>query len=738
MSSRNAGKKTMDDAEAVYRRTADQAQGKPPSAETVDRWLSTLMAGRFSDISYPPQQAGANVAPLIEHLDRTKGIASFARSLPVDESAVYRAASLSALVSYTDADFRTGNWWYRQVGLARRAAQAALLLAEAPRDDDIASAVLYLSETTNTTMGWTGANQADFAYIQLCWAIGGWRNSGDTSLLEWVRASSEAASDLCMPVPRHGPENGDGISVDYSFSQHNVQKGTYSQLQAGSYGIVLASNLFTLYGLLSGAFAFRRESVRSLERFLIEGLGWFGYKGFYDFQVCGRATSRGMHGNQGLGVWAGQLLADDPEDADALEELMRRATGDESVNRRFIANRAYWVNDYMAHITPRFALWTKAVSTRTVGTESGNGENLKGYYMGTGTCFVVKTGEEYRDIQPIWDWQRIPGSTVEQVPAFDFPLVEWGSGAWGSHDFTGAVSYGLTGVSSMILTRRNVHEARKSVFALEDRALFVGSGIDTTAATHPVCTSVAQCRFADEFIVRYKGGGEERLGLGDRRTASDIAEVIHAGIRYLFPSEPQRVTVEAATRTGSWHDINRDKPENEVSGAVFSIWIDHPQDVPGAYLYEVSAVEDTIDAAWSRLAVTADEHVYFDQEQQCAMGAVFAGESRDIAFDIATVNVVGPALFMLRSIDASHLHLVVADPVQQLDEARLVVAWAGGARPNIYRIGLPRDDDSRGMSVMVRLYPTAGVRGRHLFCQGWGTVARYLGRRKAMTFRSTP
>lgn len=407
---------TERDADAVCERLKIRHKASPPDSNEIEKWLTGFRQGRFADIQYPPVQAGGNTAPLYSHISRVKAIGDFAMAMGDSTPAVYIQAGVEALDFYASQNYQTSNWWDRQIGLAKPASVAAVLLAARLKDQQLLSSFLpYIMRTTNADASETGANLADFAYIQLLWSAAAWTISRDATYLQHMTASSVVLSSLCFPVARHGKEGGEGISVDYSISQHN-QGGKYSQIYSGTYGYELLGRIFEGNSVLSGAFALDKNAFRSLEALFIEGIGWQGYAQKYDFHVCGRAISRGMHGNSPLAGWSDQLLKGESDNREALVELGKRARGDEQNNRFFIGNRVFWVNDYMAHITRDFCLWSKMISNRTVGTESGNGENLKGYYMGAGSYLLSRHGKEYLNIQPIWDWKRIPGTTIEQDP----------------------------------------------------------------------------------------------------------------------------------------------------------------------------------------------------------------------------------------------------------------------------------------------------------------------------------
>lgn len=163
--------------------------------------------------------------------------------------------------------------------------------------------------------------------------------------------------------------------------------------------------------------------------------------------------------------------------------------------------------------------------------------------MGSGSYFISRTGNEYRNIQPLWEWQRIPGTTVEQVDNFSYPLIDWGNNNWGSDDFAGIISHRDTGIASMILTRKNVKNAKKSVITLPGKDIFAGSSIDNSSANNPVYTSVNQCNLNGDVDVYFNDGNQKLIALGEKITSDKIVKITHDGFSYCFPT-PQVITVQ--------------------------------------------------------------------------------------------------------------------------------------------------------------------------------------------------
>lgn len=702
-------------AAKIYDALCAQVLKKPPTSEVIDGWLKGFAGGKYQDLSYPAAGAPVNdVSALTIHLERTLQIASYlfplASALPVD----YQVKALEALNFYAAQDYNIASWWYRSIGLAKLADKAGLLLTKHLRNQELMSVFIpYAMKTTNTyAYTQTGANLADFASIQMIWSVCAWKNSSKDDYLLYLKASADILSELCMPVARNGPQHGEGISVDYSISQHNPRNGSQycSQLYSGSYGGELLGRIFESMAVLSNEFALTSAALAELVNVVAGGMGWMGYAGQLDFHINGRAISRGVMRSSRSANWGRALLpVADEAGKKTLTELIRRAEGDESNNQYYRGSRIFWVNDYLAHIGSRFCLWAKLISTRTVGGESGNGENPKGYYMGAGTYFLTRHGKEYEGIQPVWDWQRLPGTTVEQVPNFTWPNIDWGRNMWGSHDFAGGVSDGKRSILSMELSRQNVTHAYKTVIALEDHIVCIGTRINSSAATHPVVTSVNQC--LAKGAVRYIDlkGQEHTVAVGQTVTASNIHMVYHDGFVYrfgflwIFPS----VTIEVKMCSGAWSDINIGGSPAKVEYPVFSLWINHAKGENGSYFYDVSAADDfpKTRSAMAMEETTADFHLWTDEEKVVLASCFKVGPA---PYEINQYEIAffpeQPCSYIYESGDAQ-FGLTCADPTQTQDKLSFIVEVDEADNPQRrIEVLMPLGDD-RGRAVSG-VYPS--------------------------------
>lgn len=685
------------DAASVLQKLLARESSSESSA-TLKKWMSNFAAGKFNDINYPAGTAGDDTPPLYEHLKRVRKLASAGVLKDADATACATCAA-QALSFYIEQAYTTRNWWHAQIGLAVEVGRCMLLLAEANQGQQIDASLGYLQPLSNIDLGHVGANQMDFAYIQLLWSVAGWRAKGDSQYLAHVYAVSRAISHCCDFATLSGPTLGEGIRVDYSFSQHNpvmTDKRVCSQLYAGSYGSVFLDRFFKISALLAGVFSVSADSLETLEHYLTEGVGWFGYAGFYDFHCLGRSISRNSGGTYGWSNWCNALMPTAKKPA-LLQELKDLATGKVLTTPGFRSTRAFWTNDYLSHIDDDFAVFCKTVSTRTVGTETGNGENKKGYYMGCGTYFVHTHGKEYSGIQPAWHWQYLPGATVESVRAFEYPLLEWGSGSWGSHDFSGVVSDGQVGVATMILTRQNIQNTYKTVITVAGAVYCLGMAGDLSKTVGTVHTTVNQCWGAR---ARVEWPGNTHSINGGLITKPDIFKVTHDGLVYEF-FIPAHVSVELTRCEGTWKSINEQLSDDKVSGDIFTLWINHPKGLENKYGYiirkEGTSVMEGIPA------VAPDFHCDHDLQYVhlpnigTAAGAVFTGSS---VIDLGHIKItlLQPMAFIARY-DTAELTLTLSDPTQKLDKAEVELQW--GKSTFKQKLNLATDGDYRGRGSTV-------------------------------------
>ena len=214
----------------------------------------------------------------------------------------------------------------------------------------------------------------------------------------------------------------------------------------------------------------------------------------------------------------------------------------------------YPVGDYTLHVRPSYTFDVRMVSTRTMRCEYGNGENLRTYFLSDGCTNIVREGDEYQEIFPVWDWRRIPGVTAPQLKEIPMAKSDWQTK--GTSEFAGGVSDSLYGATAYayednyagVLTR-----AHKAWFFYENEVVCLGAGI-ASGAEAEVVTTVNQCLEKGQPVWIRNGKKVCQMNPEDS-VGGSLKWVLHNGVGYIFP-EGGTVFCQDKMQTGNWYDIN--------------------------------------------------------------------------------------------------------------------------------------------------------------------------------------
>jgi chondroitin AC lyase len=346
----------------------------------------------------------------------------------------------------------------------------------------------------------------------------------------------------------------------------------------------------------------------------------------------------------------------DPSNGDVYRRLIEANRGEPGL----LGHKHYWRSDISVHRRPTWYASVKMSSTRVIGAETCNSENMLGLHLGDGVTYFCRTGREYEDIFPVWDWRRLPGTTCQQG---DSSLVPAPKRCRGRSDFVGGVSDGRRGLAAMEYIRHGLR-ARKAWFFLDDAVVCTAADIDSNRPGL-VVTSVNQCLLNGPVTV--SAGREVSTLTNGIHKADDIEWVHHNGIGYAF-LEPATTAVRAAEQQGNWHRIHHRESKRNVERNVFSLWINHGSKPNGAaYGYAVfpdvaaeamrtlhrSRPFKIIQQTASLQAISTDEGGYIQ--------AAFFDPGRLAVDENLAIEVDAPCLVIIERTPAS-IRLYVADP----------------------------------------------------------------------------
>ena len=193
-----------------------------------------------------------------------------------------------------------------------------------------------------------------------------------------------------------------------------------------------------------------------------------------DISGCGRQIFRNCQSSKGRAVLRQleSMKSLDPGETDAYARLIASDKQD-GVNT-LLGNKHFWRSDMTVHRRPTWYASVKMSSTRVIGAETCNGENLLGLHLGDGVTYFYRTGDEYNDLFPVWDWRRLPGTTCRQDQG---SLVPNAKACRGRSNLVGGLSDGERGIAAMEYIRDGLR-ARKAWFFLDRAVVCLGAGID--------------------------------------------------------------------------------------------------------------------------------------------------------------------------------------------------------------------------------------------------------------------
>lgn len=610
------------------------------------------------------------------HLDRALLLAKAAAIARRDGQAnpTFSQASVAALDYWISRDFKNPNWWWNEIGVPQLTGEAVLLLGPdcpAVTRDGVVN-ILKRSVWTR----WTGQN--------LVWGVGNQvvRGiiTGDPPL---VAAAYDRMYDEIVITQK------EGIQPDYSFHQHG------DQFYSGGYGLGFANDVGRYISFAWGTGCQPpSDKVEIYDHYMLDGEAWMTWGGLFDYSALGREIVRKgkvavptdwtdgpivpVGRAYGLGHTA-YLLSQLPVPRQReYANWTGRLLSDPAV-KSLNGHRHFWCSDYTSHRRPEYLFSVKMFSTRLQNTELTNGEGRKSHHLGDGNTFLYRTGDEYRDIFPVWDWNKLPGTTAEQAASDNEldKLLPGGNHARGKTDFVGGVSDGTYGATAMLLQRGHL-SARKSWFCFDDEIVCLGSSIHCDS-DNPVVTSV-----------------EQRFSAGDVVHGVNNHWVYHDGVGYVFPSS-QDVLLTNGPQSGTWADLGGGGSSAVSTASVFSLWIDHGTHPDGSGYAYILLPGSTAEAT---AAYLAHPRVEILSQTDNAHGVRHAGLGiTAVVFfapgKVADIEVDRPCIVMIRKD-----HLSVCDPANKSGTVHVSVA----GKP--YTIDLPAGPMA-GSTATVTLHLSA-------------------------------
>jgi chondroitin AC lyase len=534
----------------------------------LDSDLEKIIVTQKKDGSWPDIQyvdsARSNWSPT----NHTSRLLLLGRAYITPSSKFYQQKKVSEVlhrgINYW---FRTkpvcSNWWYNQIGIPRFMGLLFLFMEKELTATEKTEAVIVLN---NSGFRMTGQNKV--------WQAG-------NVLLKALLIDDEALAKQCRDTIASEiyTTTKEGIQPDYSFHQHGPQQ------QFGNYGLAFLSSMTYYANVFGGtSLSFSPSQIDILRNYVLDGENWVSWRGYMDVSACNRQLFKQAQLGKTLAlcIAVNQLKQADKVNSALYDNIINRNLQPGSVPEKPGAKH-FWRSDLTVFRSATNYISVRCCSPRVKGTEFTNNENKKGHFISDGTTIFMRQGNEYLDIFPFWDWNRLPGITA---PIVDVVKAHSKSDSYHNPNaFVGGLTHNNIGISTFHLDRNDIN-AKKSWFYLNNKLVCLGTDIKSKNDKE-IVTSINQCLQKGKADISYYN--DNSISANDTLLISNEIETVwHDSIGYYFP-EKQSAMLSLKTQTGNWHEIADPYSSDKVSGKVFKLWINHGviSAAPKSYEYVV-------------------------------------------------------------------------------------------------------------------------------------------------------
>ncbi|WP_158594726.1 polysaccharide lyase family 8 super-sandwich domain-containing protein [Ulvibacterium marinum] len=507
--------------------------------------------GTWKDIDY--QNNSASWWAPAEHWRRLYKLSvCYANNIENKSTAETYLHYIKAGIEYwIDNKPKSTNYWWNAIGIPTYMGRVLVLFRQGELPENMVRAVVDMMRVGIKDQFYdyhgpaTGQNLLWLANVHIHLSV----------LLNDMQGLERAFEEIKSEITYNKKE---GIQYDNSFHQHGEQLYSYG------YGRVFTLFIAQLAFLAKDTqFEFEKEKIQIISNFILDGQQWMMYKNRPDYSAMGRELARPYYSSKAI-VLAAELMAHLSErKQEFLTFIQDYNSGSRLV--KSTGNRHFWHSDFMTHKKPGYYASVKMASERINWSEAGNGENLKGYYLGNGVNFIFRRGDEYDSIFPIWNWKKLPGLLSVQDTT-GLPVLNWWYEAINTTSFVGGVSNGAQGFAAYDYTKGDL-KAKRAWFFFDREIVHLVSGIDYSG-TFPLLQTVNQCLSKGEILT----SANSQINVLKRPISGKLNWVHHDSIGYFF-SGSHKITVSGENKMGNWNTINKSTDKSVVKN-VFTIGVE--------------------------------------------------------------------------------------------------------------------------------------------------------------------
>ncbi|WP_447405005.1 polysaccharide lyase 8 family protein [Staphylococcus aureus] len=573
------------------------------------------------------------------------------------------------------------NWWDYEIGTPKSLTNTLILLNDqfsneekkkftapiktfAPDSDKILSSV-------GESEGAKGGNLVDISKVKLLESV-------IEEDVDMMKKSIDSFNKVFAYVQDSATGKGrNGFYKDGSYIDH--QDVPYT----GAYGVVLLEGISQMMPMIKESPFKTSQDNATLSNWIDEGFMPLIYKGEMMDSSRGRAISREnetSHSASATVMKSLLRLSDTMDDSTKTKykqivktsvnsdssynqndylnsysdiDKMKKLIDDKSITTNGLTQQLKIYND-MDRVTYHnkeldFAFGLSMTSKNIARYESINGENLKGWHTGAGMSYLYNSDvKHYRD--NFWataDMKRLAGTTtLNNVPntntKSDKSFVD------GTKLNNNYASIGMD-----FENQDKTLTAKKSYFILNDKIVFIGTGIKSTDSSKNPVTTIEN-RKANGYTLYTDD--KQTTNSDNQGTNSVFLESTNKpknNIGYHFLSKP-KITVTKESHTGKWKEINKSQKDTQKTDGYYEITQKHSNtDDKYGYVLYPGITKDNFKSKASQVTVVKqddDFHVVKDNESVWA-GVNYSDSTQTFIINNTKVEVKAKGMFILKKKD---------------------------------------------------------------------------------------
>ncbi|GJF49686.1 polysaccharide lyase 8 family protein [Staphylococcus argenteus] len=301
-----------------------------------------------------------------------------------------------------------------------------------------------------------------------------------------------------------------------------------------------------------------------------------------------------------------------------------------------------------------FAFGLSMTSKNIARYESINGENLKGWHTGAGMSYLYNSDvKHYRD--NFWataDMKRLAGTTT-----LENEILKDTDDKKSSKTFVGGTKFDdqHASIGMDFENQDKTLTAKKSYFILNDKIVFLGTGIKSTDSSKNPVTTIEN-RKANGYTLYTDDKQTTALNINDQETNSVFLESTNStqnNIGYHFLNK-SKITVKKESHTGKWSDINKSQKSDDKTDEYYEVTQKHSNtDDKYGYVLYPGLSKDVFKSKASQVTVVKqddDFHVVKDNDSVWA-GVNYSDSTKTFDINGTKVEVKAKGMFILKKKD---------------------------------------------------------------------------------------